>query len=282
MLRLIFKKIPTLFAKSISDFVNNDGIEHAGYMAFITILAIFPFMVLLISLAGMVGELEVSKEFIRSFVDNAPDHVQNFLLPRINEIISGPPESIMTIAILGAIWTASSSFEGLRTFFNRSYRVNTPPAYLLRRMLSILQFLAFTACVLLIMALLIIIPPFLFKFAEYFKIQPIIIPTIYFFRNFGLFIIIFIAISALYYFIPNKKQTLMQVIPGSLIVTISWSLSSKLLSLYIQNFTQVNLIYGGLEGIIITLLFFYINNITLIFGAEFNYHFINFMNKTNE
>lgn len=278
-MRGIFKKIINSFLKAMIDFIRHDGIEHAGYMTLIVIIALFPFLVLIIAIAGFIGELDASKEFINMLINEAPVHVQNFLLPRILEITSGPPESIRTIAILGAIWTASSSFEGLRTIFNRAYRVISPPAYIFRRLLSIMQFLIFTMIIFLLIFMLIFVPIIALKIARMLEIEINIFPYIYMFRTITIPCIMLTFVSSLYYFLPNIKQSLRKVLPGAILVVISWSISGSLLSLYLKNFRQVNLIYGSLEGIIITLLFFYINNITLIFGAEFNYHLSNINHK---
>jgi membrane protein len=61
------------------------------------------------------------------------------------------------------------------------------------------------------------------------------------------------------------------VLPGAAIVTLLWMEAAQLLSGYLSNFNQVNLIYGSLGSVIAALLFFYISNIIFIYGAELNY-----------
>lgn len=258
---------------SLTDTINHDGVEHAGYLSFLGILSIFPFLVLFISLAGIFGGTVLGEKFVGILFDNMPDAVAIALRPRMNEIISGPPQGLLTVAIIGAIWTASSSVEGLRTIFNRAYRVSTPPSYILRRLLSIGQFLVITFLLLSSM-FVIIITPLLFDIVlELFNLN-------YFYDYGRLFIklrflftsvIIFCAVSLLYYVIPNLKQKWINVCPGALIVVFLWSFVGSLFSLYLENFDQVNLIYGSLASFIIALLFFYIVAMILIFGAEFNY-----------
>ena len=84
-------------------------------------------------------------------------------------------------------------------------------------------------------------------------------------------IIIFSAVSFIYYVIPNVKQGLVNIFPGATIVALLWSVTGSLFSFYLQHSTQVNVIYGSLASFIISLLFFYIIAMILIFGAEFNY-----------
>ena len=90
---------------------------------------------------------------------------------------------------------------------------------------------------------------------------------------------LFLGLAFLYYTIPNVRRKLKSIIPGAILVTILWMLSGSLLLDYIYQFSQVNLVYGGLAGFIITMLFFYIANIIFIYGAEVNYLFSNKDNK---
>ena len=258
---------------ALVDTINHDGIEHAGYLSFLSILSIFPFLILLVSLAGLFGETTLGTEFVAILFNNLPSDVVTALNPRIAEIISGPPQSLLTIAILGALWTASSSVEGLRTIFNRAYRVSTPPAYIWRRLMSILQFLIIIVIILSSTLLIILLPIFLEKILNILHVGALYeqVKTIMHLSFFITGLTIFCAISFLYYVIPNLRQKWRNVFPGALLVLILWFLSGKLFTLYLQEFDQVNLIYGSLASFIVTLLFFYIIAMILIFGAEFNY-----------
>ena len=125
---------------AIRDTIKQDGVEHAGYLAFLNILALFPFLIFLIAIIGLFGASQMGVQFVQTILNSAPKEMAAALSPRISEIILGPPQSFLTIAIIGVIWTASSSVEGCRTILNRAYRVALPPPYLMRRLISVLQF----------------------------------------------------------------------------------------------------------------------------------------------
>ena len=129
-----------IFRISVLDTIRQDGIEHAGYLAFLSIFSLFPFLIFLISIVGFFGASEIGAQIVHTILSAAPREMAEALAPRINEIISGPPQSFLTIAIIGVIWTASSSVEGCRTILNRAYRIAFPPPYLWRRFISILEF----------------------------------------------------------------------------------------------------------------------------------------------
>ena len=141
-----------------STVMEHDGVEHAGYLAFLGLLALFPFLVFLASVIGVIGQGEQGAAFISSILQALPADITAAIKPRILEIISGPPQGLLTISICGAIWTASSAVEGIRTVLNRAYRVHTPPAYPLRRLLSIAQLMLFTSIIIMGMLLVVTLP----------------------------------------------------------------------------------------------------------------------------
>lgn len=84
-------------------------------------------------------------------------------------------------------------------------------------------------------------------------------------------VLLFLGASSLYYILPNVKLNFIDVFPGALLTVILWVISGYLLSTYIVYYNQLNLMYGSLGSIIVTLIFFYIINMIFIYGAEFNY-----------
>jgi membrane protein len=259
--------------KATVDTIYHDGIEHAGYLAFLGLLALFPFLVFTVALIGVLGQGNAGTEFITWVLQALPKNLTAALQPRVVEIVSGPPQGLLTASILGAIWTASSAVEGLRTILNRAYRVQTPPAYLLRRSLSIVQLLIFTFIMISAMLLVVTVPIILHSVEDILGMH--LIPENRNYVNRLVFFVsvsmLFAAICAIYYTIPNIKQGLMSVVPGAVLVVLLWIGAAYLLTSYLSHFEQVNLIYGSLGGIIATLVLFYICNMIFIFGAEFNY-----------
>ncbi|CEI85362.1 YihY/virulence factor BrkB family protein [Ehrlichia minasensis] len=249
------------------DVVKHDGIEHAGYLSFIILLSIFPFLVFLMALVSNVAQLlnyydiSISEKLILLISDNVPSEIISGIMPRVQEIISGPPHSLLTLAIIGTVWTSSSAVEGIRTILNKAYRVSSPPSYVFRRLLSIFQFLMITVTITIAMVSIILLP----------VIYEMLDKNLAYFKYAIIELMLFISIALLYFIVPNIKQSLINVIPGAILVTFLWTCSSFIFTWYIKTFQQLNIIYGSLAGIIASLLFFYILSIFFIYGAEFNY-----------
>lgn len=257
--------------KSVDKMIDHDGVEHAGYMSFMMLVSIFPFFIFILAFTSFFGASELGERFIALAIDNMPSHSIDAIKARINELIKTPPQGLLTLAIFGTLWTSSSFVECLRTILNRVYEIKTPPNYILRRLLSIAQFLFISVLISVAMVLLIIIPiglkkvPLVVQFVEE---HELLIESS---RYSLIFISLLFSVCSLYYIIPNAKLRLIEVIPGAVLTIILWSISGYLLSTYIVYYRQLSLIYGSLGSIIVTLVFFYIVNMIFIIGAEFNY-----------
>jgi len=263
------RTILAAFYKAGVNTVNHDGIEHAGYLAFVGLLALFPFLVFVVALAGFMAEGQAGAEFMRLVLAQLPPDMVTGLAPRITEITSRPPQGLLTVSILGAIWTSSSALEGYRTVLNRAYHVGTPPSYIWRRLLSIAQILILSFVVVMAMIVLVVLPIVLGKATPAAGKSGVGLTS-------GLIVcisiaVVFAAISVAYYFLPNLKQSVHAVVWGAALVTLLWIAAARLLSFYLARVNPANLIYGSLGSVIAALLFFYVGNIIFIYGAEFNY-----------
>jgi len=265
------KKIVKCLCIAAVKTIEHDGVEHSGYMSFMILLSIFPFLVFLLALTSFVGASELGENFIIIFLKNMPELATDSIKARINELSKNPPQSLMTLAIFGSIWTASSFVECLRTILNRVYEIKSPPPYIRRRLLSIVQFLAISIFISFVMLILVIVPIILTKVPIILQIMEKYKLTLTILRFGTIFSSLFIACSLLYYIVPNVKLSFFKIAPGALLTVILWMINGYLLSSYIVYYNQLNVVYGSLGSIIATLMFFYIINIIFIYGAEFNY-----------
>ena len=265
------KRVIVNLYQAIVKMIDHDGIEHSGYMSFMVLLSIFPFFVFILAFTGFFGASELGEKFIQLALENMPAQSIDSIRNRIKELMTTPPQGLLTLAIVGSIWTSSSFVECLRTLLNRVYQIKSLPNYFLRRMLSIAQFLFISTMISLTMLLLIIIPIGLQKLPSFMRMIEDYKTILNFSRYLLIFLSLFITVCSLYYLIPNVKLKFSEVIPGAFLSVLLWILSGYLLSTYLVYYNQLNIIYGSLGSIIVTLIFFYIVNMIFILGAEFNY-----------
>lgn len=273
-------KVLKCLAVAIKDTVYHDGIEHAGYLSFLIMLSLFPFLVFFMAAVGLIGSEQLGPTLLELINNSSLANFIDALKPRIIEITATPPQSLLTIAIVSAIWTASSIFEGVRTILNRAYRVASPPAYLLRRLISIVEFFVAVTVIICFLFSLIILPNIFMHIVNIIRIENLFVlellsPESVYIRYMLIFLFIFFVVCMMYYSIPNRKSQFVKTFPGAILVLSGWFLFSKIFKFYLSNFPQVNVIYGSIAGVIVALLYFYACSVIFIVGAEFNYQLEN-------
>jgi membrane protein len=218
---------------------------------------------------------------IAVLLQNLPSDAVATLRPRIEEIISGPPQNLLTFSILGAIWTSSSAVEAVRGVLNRAYQVRKPPNYYLRRLLSIAQIFILTFILLAVMLVFVLAPIAIQNIQLYTGLTiPAALST--FFTSYFKYIaiaVLFAVIAILYYVLPNIKQSFIAVAPGAALVVLLWVGAVYAVGYYINDIGNVSIIYGSLSGFIATLIFFYVMNVIFIYGAEFNHQLMVMLGK---
>jgi len=273
------------------DTVLHDGIEHGGYIAFLCMLSIFPFFIFFTASIAIISDLylknikgeSILNIIISILIESDFANLIGALQPRIIEITSAPPQSFLSLAIVSVIWTASSLLEGLRTILNRANRVSNPPNYILRRLLSIMQFILISSVVMVLVFIIKILPIisegilFLIEdLRQYSFIAKFLSLVVEFHERLNwliIFFINFLLLSSIYYLIPNTKQKFIETFPGTLNTIIWWQISTKAFQYYLSVFQQINIVYGSIAGVIIALLYFYICSLIFIYGAELNFWF---------
>jgi membrane protein len=279
-------KLIKCFYQSIVDMIDHGGVEHAGYLSFLSMVAIFPFLFFFMALIGTFGDEVLSNKLVEIILASSWAGLIDALKPRIIELTASPPQGLLTIAVIGAVWTASSIFEGLRTILNRAYRVTSAPPYIWRRLLSIGEFFVTITITVLSVVALVLVPYLIDLYQKIISshlpdnLAAFVTPEAEEIRFIILILIILFAVAFGYYSLPNRKQRFLKTMPGALVVLIGWITFTSIFKYYVKNFPQVNVIYGSIAGVIIALLYFYFCSMILIIGAEFNYLLeINFKNK---
>ncbi len=289
---LFLKNLFCVFKKSILSFPKHNAFEMAGYLSFLTFIAIFPCTIFLTKLTIFLNQFflnfdlkeDLSEILLNSF-KNIKDIPLKNLENEIEKILKGPPKSIVWYAIFGLVWTSSATIDSIRVIFNRAYNLEAKKHYILNRLFSVFQFILISIITILILFFFHIVIPFFLKYSEYFhlvdhgtnKEKYIFGNFFYFLRYVANGFFLFLYALWLNFVLPDnqirKKYSILNLFPGALLTMALWILTSKILKFYFTKFLQFNIIYGSLANIISILLFFYVIFLCLIFGAEFNYFY---------
>lgn len=261
--------------------MGND-VHLAGHMAFNALLAIFPFLIFLASLAGVLGDANTARQFVESMFEFMPRDVAGTLAPAVTEVLTTRNRGLLTIGILVTLWVASGGVETLRLGLNEAYGVPEDRPLWRRRVQSVV-FVILGAFAVLLLSVLIILGPIIWNFLTdvlNLPLQRRIVWDIarYLFAT----AVLIAALLALHRWLPNTRLRWRDLVPGAVATAVIWVLGGSLFSLYLQYFASYSITYGSLGGVIITLLFFYISALIFLFGAEFNVAFRRAFHPTAE
>ena len=250
--------------------VRHEGLELSGYMSFMAILALFPFLIFVVAIAGFIGQAEGAGKFIDLALEFAPPEVAAVLGPAIANIIAHPRGDLLTFGILFSVWSASSGVEALRLLLNRCYAVEEKRSILLLRLQSIL-FVILWALAIVVVSVAIVLAPVVRRLLAHFSAGELLDPDAWFRLRYGVAVpTIMLVLIALHVYLPCRAPRLADIWPGTLITALLWLAGATGFSIYVDNFGTYNVTYGSLGGIVLSLLFFYVAAVIFGFGAEIN------------
>lgn len=250
--------------------INNDGFELAGYVAYTTILAIFPFMIFLTALAGFFGDAEAADSAIKLLFSYMPEQVAQTLAPVVSDVLTARSPSLVTLGAIGTLWSASSGIEALRLSLNRAYANAETRPFWIRRLQSIGLILLGSAGFLILPLIIIAGPQLAILAARYAPVSDALRVAVGPMRYVLGGAVMLIGALALHRWLPNRTLAWSRLLPGAFLSVVLMLSLAYLLSFYIDNISSLTVTYGSLGGVIITLLFFYFAALIFAFGAEFN------------
>ncbi len=257
---------------TVQEFQRDDALGLAAQLAYYLILALFPFILVLVSLMGTFGSQELASEVLGYFRQVMPQQAYEIIETFTGNIISGEAEApeLFTFGILFTIWAASGAFAALINALNRAYDVQETRPFWKVRVIAILMTLGLSVLILVGVLLLVLGPQIgevianLFGLGDLFELVWDVArwPAALFFMV--------LTVALLYYFAPDANQPFRWITPGGLIGVLLWVLASVAFNFYVSNFGSYDKTYGSIGAVIVLLLYLYISSLAILFGATLN------------
>lgn len=262
--QLMIKFIKRLITK----IMDNDVTGMAAQLAYFFLLSLFPLLIFMTTLLaytplGQDDLFNVIKEF-------APEDSFNMVRKTLDEVMANRNGGLLSIGIIGTIWSASNGMNGLMRSLNRAYDVEEGRPFILARGLAIILTLA----MIFVFLLALLVPVFgkqlgMFVFSylgysnEFLHIWGVIRWTL-------TPIILFIIFFAIYLLAPSTKVKFKTAAPGALFASLGWIIVSFGFSFYVSKFGNYTSTYGSLGAMIVLMLWFYLSAIIIMVGGELN------------
>ncbi|HEY7892562.1 MAG TPA: YihY/virulence factor BrkB family protein [Solirubrobacteraceae bacterium] len=255
--------------RSVVSFYDDQGTHHAAALTYYALMSLFPTLLLAVSLLGLLGEFPATYNAI---INHLRGVVPAATLAPIDVAVraalksKGTAAAALVLAILTALYGATGYLEAARRSLNVVFEARQGRSFVRRKLIDIASTLVLLALVLTTLVLVFagggVADDVLgAAAASVWRIA----------RWPGAFASALLVFSFIYYVTPDVQQGAFRwITPGALVGVTMWLAASAAFSAYIANFRSFNVTYGSFAAAIILLVWLWLTNVTLLFGAEVN------------
>ncbi|HEY0111787.1 MAG TPA: YihY/virulence factor BrkB family protein [Allosphingosinicella sp.] len=249
----------------------NDGFIHAGNLAYLALMTLFPFVIVAAAIARLFGQTEGGMQAVVALFQTMPPDVADVLRKPMTDVLEARSGSLLWLGALVGLWTTGSFIETIRDILRRAYGVTLGAPFWEYRLGSIglifasvlMMLLSFSATILLSSVTQFIerVVPGADDVANLLALSRVVPGLILF----GSIYLIFVSLTPRRYRKRHFRKW-----PGALLVTVWWLATTALLPVVLTSLGGYDLTYGSLAGVIIALLFFFVIGLGLVIGAQLN------------
>ncbi|MBA3310881.1 MAG: YihY/virulence factor BrkB family protein [Nocardioidaceae bacterium] len=257
--------------KTMREFSKDQCTDLAAALTYYSVLALFPALIALLSLVGLVGQGPKTVDTLLGILsDVGASSVAGTLEAPLTQLSQTPGAGLaLIIGLAAALWSASGYVGAFGRAMNRMYEIEEGrPVWKLRPVMLLVTLITVLLAALVLLAL-IISGPAATAVGSALGLGSTVV-TIWSIAKWPVLLVVVILIVALlYYATPNVKQPKFRWISvGAVFAIVVWVLASAAFGFYVANFSSYNKTYGSLAGVIVFLLWLWITNLALLFGAE--------------
>lgn len=251
--------------------LDDDCFGLAGQLAFFSLLSLFPFLMFLVALAGLVisDPGTVLRTLTERMQDVLPRDVVGLLVDYIDRTLRSATPSVLFLGVLAAFWSGWAAADALIKGTNRAYDLReTRPLW---KLASLSVAMVWGLTLLIATLTLVVLGPEVGSYVLGLTGLPDTFLTLWGILRWALaFLAVTVAQAVLYYLAPDADLPFKWVTPGGLSATVLMFISSAALLLYAANSGRYDQIYGQLGAVIVTMLWLYYTGLVLLIGAEMN------------
>jgi membrane protein len=248
----------------------DDCLGLAAQLAYYFFLALFPAVLFVLAVASFFPLTNFSGDVVRVLRPIAPPDMLGFLEEQLRRISNAESGGILTIGILGAIWSSSAAVVAIIGSLNRAYDIEEGRPWWKVRLTAIGLTVALALLVLTSFTLIVAGPTIAERLAASLGFGAVFEWTWKILQWPFAFFLVSTAVGLVYYFAPDAEQDWVWITPGAVVGTLLWVIVSLLFKVYVTNVADYNATYGAVGGVIVLLLWFYISGLAILVGAELN------------
>jgi membrane protein len=267
---IAWRLVADVFLRAIA----HDDMLIAAGVAFYAFLAIFPALIIFISMYGLVFDLTNVTEHAEEIASVLPAEARPLVLDMLTSLVTRGPENLnhgLVIGLLIAFWSSRAGIAALQSGVNFAYEVRDDRNIFV--IIGISLTLTLGAVVFAVLALTVIaaVPVAL----SVLKVPNAQVATLLLIRWPILAVFAFLSISIIYFFVPHRRpggpwRRTRRMLPGAIAATLIWLFGCSLFSFYVTQIAIYDATYGSLGGAVILLLWLWFTALSVLIGAEIN------------
>lgn len=247
----------------------DDCMGMAAQIAYYMMLALFPFLLFLLSLISYLPILE-SDQVLANLSESLPPESFEMVKGTVRAVLSQREGGILGLGLLVALWSGSMGVGALITTINRAYNIHPKRNIAVQKALSIVLTLALSGFVILSTLLVLLGPSLSHQMFQALGLAGDS-QAVWSAVRFPLVLLMnLLALSILYFFAPEAKQRYVWILPGTISATVLWFGVSQLFRLFVRNFGSYNVTYGSIAAVIILMVYLWLSGFIFLLGAEIN------------
>ena len=259
-----------ILRKTVREFSKDQCTDLAAALTYYAVLALFPALLALVSLLSLVHQGQQGTDALMAIVKQVAPSAAHTMQDVVTQLTASRSGGFgLIIGVLLALWSASGYIGAFGRAMNRIYEIDEGrPFYKLRPVMLLVTLIAVILAALVALAL-VVSGPLAAAVGRAIGLGSTAV-TVWNIAKWPVMLAVVVAVVAiLYYATPNIKQPKFRWISlGAAVAVLVWILASVGFGFYVANFSHYNKTYGALAGVIVFLLWLWITNLALLFGAE--------------
>jgi len=262
-------------------FLADDGWAIASHIALSTLMAMFPFLIVVTALAGFFfGSRDLADEAAKLLLEAWPSAVAQPIAADITGVLTTTRGDVLTFGVLFALYFASSGVESLRVGLNRAYSMSEPRTWWMLRLESIVYVLVGAVAILAFSFLVVLGPIIWDRLVSFVPTMAPFNATVTFYRYGIAAAVLIVALVIVHLWLPAGRRSFGEIAPGIVVTLLLWLISGAVFGRYLASyaFAYVSM-YAGLASAMVALVFLYLNATIFIYGGELNSVICDFSKK---
>lgn len=260
--------------RTVLEFKDDNCTDWAAALTYYGVLAIFPALIALTSLVGVFGDPKKTTDALLGIVEDlGPSSAVDTFAQPIRQVAENQHTAglLLVVGLLGALWSASGYVGAFGRAANVVYEVEEGRPFWKLRPLQVLITLVSVVMLALVAVALVVTGPLARAVGDAVGVGGMAV-TVWDIAKWPVMALIISTIfSLLYYATPNVRQPRFRWFTmGGVIALVVWVLASVAFAFYASNFGSYDKTYGSLGAVVVFLVWLWLSNVAVLFGAEFN------------